>query len=323
MKKNEKYVVLYLIGLLVCIFCLTMLLLIQGVSGYVYLAIVLLTVMQAAGLIWYLEEDHPPKNKLFRFLLKLNLVSSLGTVIFAVYLYLTMAAQFHAVLKPDASGDISELDMTAVESAENCYVYETNQLYILFPRYQRIGYVFKDRPSMSDPDITLFGTSAFFRFYELNFRHECVVGDHARDGVYYEGAEETGLSAFTYYDGEPHFTLTDPDEAVRLAAENAGDGFEQYMAIWQGEKQDLLFGKLRCYRLLAELNGRICFIESAVPMHYDDFIDRVMALGVENALYMDMGAKCSYSQYRDNNGSTVNLFGKPGEFVHSWIVFYK
>lgn len=322
-KKNEKLAVLYLIGLLVCIFCLTMLLLIQGVSNYVYLAIILLTVMQAAGLIWYLQEDHPPENRLFRWLLRLNLASSVGTVIFAVYLYLTMVSQFHAVLTPDASGDISDLDMTAVENAENCYVFETDQLYILFPQYEKISYVFKDRPSMDDPDITLFGTSAFFRFYELNFRHDCVVGDHAKDGIYYEGADEANLSAFTFYDGGPHFSLTEADEAVRIAAENGGDGFEQYMAIWQGEKQDLLFGKLRCYRLLAELNGRICFIESSVPMHYDDFIDRVLALGVKNALYMDMGAKCSYSQYRNEAGKAVNLFGKPGEFVHSWVVFYK
>ena len=323
MRKNEKYVVLYLIGLLVCIFCLTMLLLIQGVSSYVYLAIVLLTVMQATGLIWYLQEDEPPKNKLFRWILRLNLFSSLGTVIFAVYLYLTMVAQFHAVLEPDASGDIADLDMAAVESAENCYVYQTNQLYILFPQYSKISYVFRDRPSMNDPEITLFGTSAFFRYYELDFRHECVVGDHARNGEYYDGAEETGLSAFTFWDGEPHFALTDADAAVREAADHGGDGFEQYMAIWQGQKQNLLFGKLRCYRLMAELNGRICFIESAVPLHYDDFIDRVLALGVETAVYMDMGAKCSYSQYRDNNGNAVNLFGKPGEFVHSWVVFSK
>lgn len=323
MKKNEKLAVLYLIGLLICIFCLTMLLLIQGVSNYVYLAIGLLTLMQAAGLIWYLQEDHPPENRFFRWLLRLNLFSSLGTLIFAGYLYLTMVSQFHAVLKPDASGDISGLDMAAVESAENCYVYETDGLYILFPQYSRIAYTFKDRPSMDDPDITLFGTSAFFRFYELNFRHECVVGDHAKDGIYYDGAEETNLSAFTFYDGEARFTLSDADSAVLEAAEHGGDGFEQYMAVWHGEKKDLLFGKLRCYRLLAELNGRICFIESSVPLHYDDFIDRVIALGVENAIYMDMGAKCSYSQYRDNDGNTVNLFGKPGEFVHSWVVFYK
>ena len=119
------------------------------------------------------------------------------------------------------------------------------------------------------------------------------------------------------------FALTDADAAVREAADHGGDGFEQYMAIWQGQKQNLLVGKLRCYRLMAELNGRICFIESAVPLHYDDFIDRVLALGVENAVYMDMGAKCSYSQYRNNNGDPVNLFGKPGEFVHSWVVFSK
>ena len=41
---------------LVCIFCLTMLMLIQGFANNVYLAIWMLTVLQAAGLIWYLHE---------------------------------------------------------------------------------------------------------------------------------------------------------------------------------------------------------------------------------------------------------------------------
>lgn len=323
MKRNERNAVLYLLGLLLGIFNVTLLVLIQGFSKYVYIGIGLLAALQAAGLIWYLHEERKPKSRLFRFLLKMNHLTLPVTLGATVYLYLTMAAQFHAVLKPDAAGDITALDMQAVESAENCYVYKTDDLYLIFPQYSEIRFVYDECPSMSDPELTMFVTSAFFHTFELTFHHENVVGAHATGGVYYEGAAEENLSAFTFYDGEAHFTLDDPDAAVRTAAEHGGEGFEQFMAIWNGEKTWNVLGKRRCYRVLAELNGRVCVIESASIIGYADFIAAVQALGVEKAMYVDMGAHSSYSQYRNNDGKVINLFGKRGEFVHSWVAFYK
>lgn len=323
MKRNEKMVVMYLLGLLLCIFCLTMLMLIQGFAKVVYLAIWMLTALQAAGLIWHLHEEKTPKNWLLRLLLRLNRLTSLAAVFAAVYLFLTMAAQFHTVLTPDAEGDISSLDMNAVESAENCYVFQTDDLYLLFPQYSEIRFAYDECPSMKDPRLTMFATSAFFRAYELKSHHENVVGAHASDGVYYDGAAENNLSAFTFYDGEAHFTLEDPDEAIRTAAGHGGEGFEQYMAIWEGNKTRDILSKRRCWRIMAEFRGRICVIESRTIMLYPDFIQKVQALGVETAIYLDMGAHSSHSKYRNNDGKAVNLFGKRGEFCHTWVAFYK
>ena len=323
MKRNERLAVVYLIGLLLGIFNVTLMLLIQYFSKIVYLGIGLLAVSQAAGLAWYLHEEKQPESKLLRVVLRLSHLTCLVTVGATVYLYFTMTAQFHAVLKPDAKGDISTLDWAAVESAENCYVFETDSLYLLFPQYREIRFVFADCPSMDDPSLTMFATSAFFHTYELTARHENVVGAHASHGVYHEGAPEKNLSAFTFYDGEAHFTLEDADAAVRTAAEHGGDGFEQFMAIWNGEKTRDILVKRRCYRVLAEWNGRVCMIESKSLIRYPEFIDAVRALGVQTALYLDMGAPSSYSQYRNNSGRKVNLFGKRGEFVHSWVAFYK
>lgn len=323
MKRNEKTVVMYLIGLLLCIFCMTMLMLIQGFAKVVYLAIWMLTALQAAGLIWYLHEEKTPKNKLLRLILKLNRLTCLATVFAAVYLFLTMAAQFHTVLVPDAEGDISKFDMNAVENAENCYVFQTGDLYILFPQYKEIRFAYDECPSMKDENLTMFATSAFFHTYELKSHHENVVGAHTYGGVYYDGAAEKNLSAFTFYDGEAHFTLDNPDEAIRTAAEHGGDGFEQFMAIWNGEKTRDILSKRRCWRIMAELNGRICIIESRIIMEYPEFINEVLKLGVKTAIYLDMGAHSSYSKYRNNDGKVINLFGKRGEFAHTWVAFYK
>lgn len=323
MKRNERLVAMYLFGLLLCIFCMTMLLLIQGFSRMVYLALWMLTALQAANLIWYLHEEKAPKNKLISLLMKLNHLTFPATIFAAIYLYLTMAAQFHAVLVPDAKGDIAALDMNAVERAENCYVFETEDLYIFFPQYKEIRFVYADCPTMKDPNLTMFVTSSFFHTYELTSRHENVVGAHASNGVYYEGAAEKNLSAFTFFDGQAHFTLENPDEAIRTAAEHGGEGFEQFMAVWDGEKTRDILTKRRCYRVMAELNGRVCIIESKKIMGYADFIRAVQDAGVKTALYLDMGAHSSYSQYRRNDGKVINLFGKRGEFVHSWVGFYK
>lgn len=323
MKRDEKLVVMYLFGLLLCIFCMTMLLMIQGFSRVVYLALWLLTAVEAANLFWYLHEEKEPENKLFRLFLKLNYLTFPAAIFASVYLYLTMAAQFHAVLAPDGVGDISALDMAAVENAENCYVFQTDELYILFPQYREIRFIYKDRPSMKDENLTLFTTSAFFHTYQLTSHHENVVGAHASDGVYYEGAAEKRLSAFTFYDGQAYFTLDAPDEAIRTAADHGGEGFEQFMAIWQGEKTRDILSKRRCYRVMAELNGRVCIIESRSIMDYAEFIRAVQDLGVKTAIYLDMGAHSSYSKYRRSDGKVINLFGKPGEFVHCWVGFYR
>lgn len=220
MKKNEKKAIIYLFGLLMCVFCMTMLILIQGFSNIVYLAIGLLTASQAVGLIWYLHEEKAPENKLLRLLLSLNNLACVATVVATVYLYLTMTAQFHTVLKPDAGGDIASLDMYAVENAENCYVFQTDDLYIIFPQYKEIRFAYEKCPSMKDSNLTLFATSSFFRSYKLKSSHDNVVGAHASNGVYYDGADEKNLSAFTFYDGEAHFTLENPDEAIRTSAKH-------------------------------------------------------------------------------------------------------
>ncbi len=322
-KKNAYYALAHLFGMLLCIFCLTMILLIRGLPSIINYGFYALTAVQAMGLFWYLLENRAPANRFLRLLLFLIRISAFCTIAVAIYLYLTMASQFHAVLKPDASGDISVLDMEAVEQAENCYVFQTDDLYILFPKYKKIAAVFDNCPSMEDDNLTYFATSAFFRKEEFSFRHENVVGAHAQDGIYNEGADEDNLSAFTFYDGQANFVLDNPDAAVKLAAEHGGDGFEQFMTVWDGKAMDFRIGKLRCFRTLAELNGKVCIIESVTPMYYDDFIRSVVDIGVKKAVYLDMGGKSSYSKYRNNDGKSVNLFGKPGEFVHSWIAFYK
>lgn len=277
------------------------------------------------GLIYYLHRKKDVVKPIIRFGRIIVFLISLGAIVCLIGFYMQTIGQFHKEIRVDANGDVSALDMKAVEKAENCYVFQTDKLYILFPQYRKIDFVVKDCPSMKeDSNLTYFATSAFFRVPEIEFRHENIVGDHAHDGAYYNGAMEKGLSAFTFYNNEAHLVLEDPDEAIKTAADNGGSGFEQFMAIYDGKDQGIRAEKLRCYRVLAELNGRMCMMETITPVRYEDFIQSVLETGVKNALYLDMGGKSTYSQYRNNEGKAVNLFSaKSGSFVHSWIVFEK
>lgn len=130
------------------------------------------------------------------------------------------------------------------------------------------------------------------------------------------------LSAFTFYDGQTHFTPENPDDAILDAATNIGEGFEQFMSIRNGEKPRDILSKRRYYRVFAELNGRVCIIESRKNMGYADFIQAVQKTGVKIAIYLDMGAHSSHSKYRRSDGKVINLFGKRGKFVHFWVGFY-
>lgn len=322
--RNVRYALIHLAGMFICIFCLSISMLIGSLPPIANVGVVIMTVVHGAGLFWYLSENSTPKNRFLRLVLFLIRISILATLGLTAYLLVLFSSQFHRDIKPDAVGHISELDMEAVENAENCYVFKSGNLYIFFPQYQKVASVFaEDYPSMKDERITYYATSAFFSRIDPHFNHDIVVGAHAQDGVYYEGTEEDNLSAFTFYNGEAHFVHDDPDDAIRLAAENGGDGFEQFMAIWDGKDDGIQIRKLRCFRVLSEINGRVCVIEGAAPTSYSSFIQSVIDLGVEKAIYLDMGGKSTYSKYRNNEGKAITLFSVPLPINHQWVVFYK
>ena len=323
--KDIKGALWYLITLFCGSYGLIIAYLLKGLPQIFVLGDFVITLVCVGGLIYYLHRKSEGSKPIIRFARIIVFLISLGTIVALVGFFVQTTGQFHKEIKADATGDISTLDMEAVKNAENSYVFQTDDLYVIFPQYSKVDFVFENRPSMKDNNnLTYFATSAFFRVAETDFNHENIVGDHAHDGVYYEGALEDGLSAFTFYNNEAHFVLDDPDEAIKLAANNGGSGFEQFMAIYDGVDQKINSSKLRCYRVLAELNGRICMIESTTPTHYDEFIQSVLDIGVKQALYVDMGGKSSFSQLRNNKGKAVNLFAaNPGAYVHSWVVFEK
>ena len=327
--------IVHIIGFFLCLYEVLVFRRRAGFSQYVYLVFFAVSVLHILGFLWHSIDDNFLADALLIFDI-FSMICLAGTFVF---FYLTIDCQSHKVLKPDADGDISKLDMDSVENAENCYVFKYENLYIIFPRYRKIKYVFQKCPSMKEENLTFFSTATFckklsFAYYILSalfgkvpprFHYVSVVGYHTQGGVAYEGSDcgEDSTSAFTFYDGEANFVLENPGDAIKLAAEKGGDGFESMMAIWDGKSLGILEEKSRCYRVLAELNGRVCIIENSILMSYDDFIQSVLDTGAQKALYLDMGAKSSYSQYRNNQNRVINLFSRFGIYFSGWIAFYK
>lgn len=99
------------------------------------------------------------------------------------------------------------------------------------------------------------------------------------------------MCVFSYYDGAFRFSSgEDAEKELQAAAKRGGCAFSQYPVVENGKISGLSVGKCRCYRVLADLDGQLCVINAKRPCYYHDFAAGVHALGVENALFLDMGS---------------------------------
>lgn len=143
------------------------------------------------------------------------------------------------------------------------------------------------------------------------------------NGELIRGYKIEGLGSFAYYDGTFHFAgKDDAEDEQRKAAEHGGWGFQGYTLIHEHETLSVPVHKYRCFRALAETDGKLAIIESKKHMYLKDFCESMQKLGVSNAIYLDMGS-LSYSWYRDNTGEAKTLIGFPQPFSHNWLVFRK
>ena len=102
-------------------------------------------------------------------------------------------------------------------------------------------------------------------------------------------------------------------------------GFGQEMIIHEGD----IFPTVRpenngpyVFRALCEVNGKLCVIDSKIPLLFGTFKRLCQSYGAREALYLDMGTGWNHSWYRDENGIAVDVFPKTHEYCTNWIVFY-
>lgn len=282
-----------------------------------------LAVLQVVTLILYLWGPEKLKSRFSKLLYRVLYASSFFVLPCFLFIFMGLVSQYHVYL-PE-SIDASALPVEQLLPGEQTTVYNTGTAYVIFPEYSAVELACGQRPSKSDEGITWCSGAAFQHDISLGFSHENIDGDHAVNGTLYESPyNKDSFAAFTFAQGRFAFAFDNAAQAIREAAEAGGSGFMQFGLIRDGEPvMTINRPRARCYRTLAELNGHLCIIDSVNMLHFEDFMAELHRLGVENALYMDMGAGWNYSWYRNALDKVVTLFGLPVPWSHNWIVFKK
>ncbi|MCF0240289.1 MAG: hypothetical protein HUJ62_07680 [Streptococcus gallolyticus] len=325
--KNVILATVYLITFLLCIAAISLSQII-GTKGHplVEPALNIAIILQLIGIIFYTQTKKPTKNILVKCFLKVNLLSIPLSIACFVPIMTTLLAQFHNEITPDSSGEFSDLTYESVDSAVNSYVYETDDFYIIFPKFNNIAFTTRENFSKSEEDITFCGSATFLKQKSLDFSHKDIAGLHAESGELYKGYDVDSLVAFSCYGGKYLFDMSGGDESIRIAAENGGSGFFQFPLIINGEHNDRCIkgdNRPRCFRALAEKDNRLFIIDAKRPVVLSSFINGLLNLNLRNAIYLDMGSYWNYSWYRNNDNKAIDLFSISQPFSGTWIVFKK
>ena len=100
-------------------------------------------------------------------------------------------------------------------------------------------------------------------------------------------------------------------------------GFQNFRVIGNYRKRyESPYSKPYHYRVLAEIQGKLYFIEAAAPMNYDVFVDRLIQMNVKNALYLDTGEGWeTYSLKINGRSEVLRKTWYPFPFRTNFIVF--
>ena len=280
-----------------------------------------LTVTQLFALITFLVGSEKIKRKFVKIIYRLCILVSLAVIPAFIFIFSGLMSQYHADVKEAVA--VSQDEYDTMLAGKDTLIYETDKLYVFFPKYSRVELTCGKRPSKRDTSITWCSGAAFQHSIELGFSQENVEGYHAVCGEYYDSPYiNEACGAVVFYEGGFDFEFEDMEGAIKEAAAKGGSGFMQFRLMEDGQKVNAFtMPRVRSYRAIAELNGDLCIIDSIEMMHFEDFLDALCEIGVTDALYMDMGAGWNYSWYRTEAGRVKELFGLKVPWSHNWVVF--
>ena len=198
-------------------------------------------------------------------------------------------------------------------------------LKVIYPNFAKIDLVCGTMPSKSDTTVILVAEAAYTEKKLDRFEHTNIAGEYVAGGVRYNGYScERNTGAFVYYNGSWRYCHKNYSNELDSAALYGGAAFAQELIIKDGElletgRKDLDFS---VFRALCERSGRLCVIESESWTTFGRFKMKLQKMGVENAIYLDMGRGWNYSWYRVSAG-VVELHPKTHNYCTNWITFYK
>ena len=196
-------------------------------------------------------------------------------------------------------------------------------------------------PDTTQENILLCAAAAFTGQCLDHFEHSNILGPHISSGKLYEGYLESkdGIPfaeryALFVWEGKDlngnmlcksicHFPC---DEVLQSAVAHGGMAFTQHWVIQNGEifaHKIQPLDRVEHFRSLCQKGERFYVIANREVMAYQDYMQALLDAGVENALYMDMGAGGNHSFYRDENGQVHILHPKGHDYPTNWLVVMK
>lgn len=196
-----------------------------------------------------------------------------------------------------------------------------------YPQFSRIDLVCDTMPNQDNKQVIFCAEAAFTHELLDEFAHSNIDGDHVSGGQRYTGAQcKDNSGAFISWGNHWEFVQGDYSAALDRAASQDGMGFGQASIIHKGLRVAQLWRSgVNHYRALCEKQGQLCIVDSREAVEYSDFVDMLERYGVNEALYLDMGAGWNHSWWRDAEGTVHEIHPRldKSRYCTNWIVFYR
>ena len=193
-------------------------------------------------------------------------------------------------------------------------------------------------PEITQENVLLCAAAAFTGQCLDHFEHSNILGPHISGKKLYEGYRENkgGIPfaeryALFVWEGKDlngkmlgkKICSFPCEEVLDSAVAHGGMAFTQHWMIQNGEiyaHKIQPLDRVEHFRSICEKDNRFYVIANREVMAYKDYLQALLEAGVENALYMDMGAGWNYSYYRDKEGQVHILHPKGHDYPTNWIV---
>ncbi len=202
---------------------------------------------------------------------------------------------------------------------------ETLGLIVLYPQFDSVDLVCGTMPSKKDKKVILVAEAAYTGELLKDFKHMNIAGDHVSNGKRYDGYTcDRNTGAFIYYNKKWEFCYKDYSKKMDIAAKNGGAAFAQELLIHKGKQLQTVRknNNKNQFRALCNHKGKLCVVESKSVISLGDFKNKLLKLGVTDAIYLDMGKGWNHAWYRDN-GDVVELHPHTHNYCTNWITFLK
>jgi hypothetical protein len=196
-------------------------------------------------------------------------------------------------------------------------------------------------PDTTNENVIFCAAAAFTGKCLDYFDHSNILGHHISKGVLYEGYTED-KDGIPFADRYALFVWQGIDSLGRMLPKGfhsipnnpllemttlqKGMAFTQHWVIKDGEVFSPCIQPLQRsehFRSICQKGDHYMVIANQDEMPYSEYLDLLLAYGVENALYMDMGSGWNHSFYRDADNQLHILHPKTHSYPTNWLVVYK